>query len=236
MEKILTQEDQRYLRMMCKYLTTLGLKVGTIELYLDEGPLSDINYEWVTHFSNSYTGEIPDGLKLILQKIVNYIDENGLTDELSSIDNINRDTLEINIYVDRQEIEAEQTVTYVVPEEDQQTVHDSDEDKEIFNSWLGFGLKAPSNGKLTVRYQGSGDDGALDNHFDETDERVPADIEDTILNYISSAYSGWENDLGAEGMVILDFNEKTTTIYHTYFTDTSDSEILWRENFAKRDI
>lgn len=238
MEKILTQEDQRYLRMICKYLITKDSKVGTIEIYLDEMSLEDINYDWL--YFSGISGQIPDGLKLILEKIIKYIVENELTDKLTHVDYyLNMNRLEINIYPKTKEIEVDHTVSYVVPDEGDETLFDSDEDKETFDNWLNNGLnlvKVPENGKLTVEYHGSGDDGYLDDTFVETGENVPRNIRDFMAYFINSTYSGWENNLGAQGRITLNFNNKTIKNYHSYNDDVVEGETLWRENFAKRDI
>ena len=51
---------------------------GNIEFDIDSYSVfdpNDIDWNEITHFSNNYRADIPSGLIPILQKIVNYVDE-----------------------------------------------------------------------------------------------------------------------------------------------------------------
>ena len=96
--QILTPEDKKYLRKISNYLNSIGMKDGNIEIDMDGqyGDLSSINYMRLTHFSNNYSAEIPLGLNQIVEKIMNYIDSEGLYNE-PNVDNINYERLDIDI-------------------------------------------------------------------------------------------------------------------------------------------
>ena len=78
---ILTPEDKQYLRRVCRYLGSLGMIDGSIEMDIDSGwnfDFDEINWEDQTHFANNYSAEVPDGLIPIYKKIADYIQENNL--------------------------------------------------------------------------------------------------------------------------------------------------------------
>ena len=69
--EILSPEDKKYLRRISNYLNSMGMQDGTIEIDFDgeHGDISEIDYEQITHFSNNYYADIPDGLIPIIKKI-----------------------------------------------------------------------------------------------------------------------------------------------------------------------
>jgi len=85
---ILTSEDKQYLRRVCRYLGSLGMQDGSIEIDIDSGwdfDFSEINFEDQTHFANNYSAEVPEGLIPILKKLqitfkkITYIDQQNMT-------------------------------------------------------------------------------------------------------------------------------------------------------------
>ena len=77
MKALLTDDDKKYLKRVSNYLNSLGIKYGNIEIGI-EGGWDNIEWREITHFSNNYNADIPEGLILILKKIVNYVVENDL--------------------------------------------------------------------------------------------------------------------------------------------------------------
>jgi hypothetical protein len=53
---VLTPEDKKYLRRICRYLASLGMKEGTLEMEVDDGyfDFSDIDWSRETHFSKKF--------------------------------------------------------------------------------------------------------------------------------------------------------------------------------------
>jgi len=96
--QILTPDDKKYLRRISNYLNSLGMQDGNIEIDMDGryGDLSSINYMQLTHFSNNYSAELPLGLTQIVEKIMKYIDSEGLYNE-PDVDETNYERLDIDI-------------------------------------------------------------------------------------------------------------------------------------------
>ena len=80
--QVLTPEDKKYLRKVSNYLNSLGMQDGSLEIDVDSpwdfDFREDIDWAYMTHFTNNYSAEIPSGLIPILQKIANYIEDNSL--------------------------------------------------------------------------------------------------------------------------------------------------------------
>jgi hypothetical protein len=83
-EKLLTEDELKYLRMISRYMLSMGLTNSYIVMEADEWDnqteIKDIDWEYVTHFDWNQRVEIPARFIEILQKIFNYIDESGKYD------------------------------------------------------------------------------------------------------------------------------------------------------------
>ncbi len=69
---ILSPEDKQYLRRVCRYLGSLGMQDGSIEMDVDSYgnfDFSEIDWTQETHFANNYSAEVPDGLIPIFKKL-----------------------------------------------------------------------------------------------------------------------------------------------------------------------
>ena len=238
MKGILTTEEKQYLNRICRYLGSLGMTEGLINFEIDNevDSLSEDYFEWkyVTHFENNYRADIPDNLIPILKKIVNFV--------------VNSDKFEIdyNLYLNYQQIEIEidckskditvrHYYTFIDRGSTSYDEYDSNEDKEMFDSWMDEDLKdteVPEEGILTARYNGGGDSGYLESNFEETGEPIPAEIEDWCYRELSSNYGGWENNEGGDGVFIFNFNNSTIAHEHTDNIDENDTNTLYEENFS----
>ena len=77
------------------------------------------------------------------------------------------------------------------------------------------------DGVFELVYNGGGDSGQFDEPID-----IPRDIETLGYEIIDVYHSGWENNEGADGTVIIDLETKGVSIYHTeYYEDTEYEEI-----------
>lgn len=237
MANILTPEDKKYLRMVSNYLQSIGMKDGMIEFEVDGGYFNpkDIQWNGITHFSNNYMAEIPFGLYPILKKILEYVYENDLIGEIDDVD-VNYETINIDIDTQFKDISVSHTWSYYESGDVEGTTFDSNEDKEQFQNWINDELSTteiPENGILTVKYDGSGDSGWVNESFDETTESIPANIQTWCEEKVSSNFPGWENNEGGSGEFIFDFNTKVITLNHIMNYEESKSDTIFEENFTK---
>lgn len=228
MKEILTLEDKRYLRMICKYLTSLRMKEGTVQITRDDSEgYTNVAWEYITRFDNNFKAEVPDGLKLILEKILNYLVENDLINDEHDYD-VDWGAIDIDISVEDKSIQVVESISYVDSNEYETEV---ELNENQFNKLLNEDVKVPDNGILTIRYNGSGDDGYIDNAFDETGDAIPSNLENFVYAELSELHGGWENDTGSSGSFIVNFNNKTIINVHRDYFDESDTKTLWSEFF-----
>jgi hypothetical protein len=235
---ILTPEDKQYLRRVCRYLGSLGMIDGSIEMDIDSGwnwDFSDINWEDQTHFANNYNAEVPDGLIPIYKKIADYIQENNLY-RSPQYDDINYERVDFDIDTERQEISVNHWWSYYDTGDSSSVEWDGEQGKELFEEWQGDGvfdeLDIPDNGILTIKYNGGGDSGFIENTFEEIGDQVPAAIEDWCYNELEDHFGGWEINEGSDGEFVFDFNNMTITLNHTYNIDETTSDTIYKEDFS----
>lgn len=241
MTKVLTQQEKQYLRKVSNYLGSLGMKDGDIEFEMEhyEGSIDYDNIDWryLTHFSNNYRAEIPPGLYPILEKIMKYASDNELfSSKAVDADEITWQKFEITINRVENTISLFHYWTYYGTEDGSFMNYDDVDDDGFFTDWIDSGIfnetEIPGDGILTVNYSGGGDDGYLENQFYENGSQVPAEIEDWCYDQLASNFGGWEINEGSFGKFIFDFKNKTVELEHTYNTEVNESDTLWEENFG----
>ena len=238
MKGILTPEEKKYLRRVTNYLNSLGMYDGNIEFDIDSYSVfdpNDIDWNEITHFSNNYRADIPSGLIPILQKIVNYVDEQNNFEDLD-MDMINYQRVEFDIDVKEKKIVLSQWWSYYERGDGSSIEFDSDEDIEKFKRWEDnefSEVEIPNDGIFTVPYNGGGDTGYMEDRFDQNGGAVPAGIEDWCYTQLSTNFGGWENNEGSDGQFIFDFNNKIVTLDHTDNIESNDSNTLFEESFAE---
>ncbi len=237
MKKILTKDEKKYLRRVSNYLLSLGMDNGNIEIHSDSGYSDfpeDTNIDEWTSFSNNHRAEIPEGLRPILKKIVDYVSQYDIQVDVDE-DVINYQTFEININVENKEITVMHYWYYYDKGESITTEYEGEEGAEIFDEWekknVFNDLQIPEDGILTIRYNGSGDSGYIEDSFSEITESVPAEVETWAYDQLESSFGGWEINEGSEGEFVLDFNEKTILHYHTENSEMNGSDTLYEEEF-----
>jgi hypothetical protein len=236
---ILTSEDKQYLRRVCRYLGSLGMIDGSIELDIDTGwnfEFSDIDWDDQTHFSNNYSAEIPDGLKPILKKIAEHIQENNLF-QSPDVDDINYERVDFDIDCKKSEISINHWWTFYQRGDGNNVTWDAEDDKQIFEEWEKDGvfedLTIPDDGILTVKYNGSGDSGFIESNFDENYDGVPAPMEDWCYQQLERYYGGWEINEGSDGEFIFNFHDMTIELNHTYNVEQDAHDTIYEESFAE---
>lgn len=234
--QILSPEDKQYLRRISNYLNSLGMDDGSIEFDFDGeyGNISDIRFDEITHFTNNYSAEIPSGLIQIIQKIMNYVDSEGLYNE-PDIDAKNYERLDIDIDTKTKEISINHWWSYYDRGDGSSIEFDSQEDLEQFDNWRNDELSTidiPETGILTLKYNGSSDSGYIESSFDENGDAVPAGIEDWCYRALENNFGGWEINEGSDGEFIFDFNNSMVTLNHTMNTEETATDTLYEESFA----
>jgi hypothetical protein len=236
MKGILTPEEKQYLRRISNYLGSMGMQDGNIEIDMDNGwqfNYEDVNWDFVTHFTNNYNADIPSGLIPILQKIMKYCDEHNLIKE--NDEDINYQRLEYDIDVDSKKISFNHWWSFYSKGEGSSVTWEDEQGKEQFEHWEESGvfedLTIPDDGILTIQYNGSGDSGYLENSFNETSDGVPASIEDWCYRELSDNYSGWEINEGSDGQFIFNFHDMTIELIHTENIEDNASDTYYEESF-----
>jgi len=236
---ILTPEDKQYLRRVCRYLGSLWMIDGSIEMDIDSGwnwDFSDINWEDQTHFANNYNAEVPDGLIPIYKKIADYIQENNLY-RSPQYDDINYERVDFDIDCQKGEISVNHWYSYYDRGDSNSVTWDAEDDKEIFKEWEKDGvfedLDIPDDGILTIKYNGSSDSGFIENSFEEIGDQVPATIEDWCYNQLERHFGGWEINEGSDGEFIFNFHDMTIELNHTYNVEENETDTIYEESFAE---
>ena len=238
MAEILTTEEKKYLNRTCNYLASLGMTEGTINIELDSDQYDlsheDIDWKYVQHFENNYRAELPEGLVPILKKVMNYVIDEGVFDS-PDMDSMSYQMIGIEIDCSRKELTVTHDYSYYSRDEGSSIAYDSDEDKARFDKWMEEDMQdveVPSEGILTLSYNGGGDSGYIESSFDETSDAVPASIEDWCYSQLESHFGGWEINEGSDGRFIFNFNNSTVELEHTYNTEENESKTLFEENFS----
>jgi len=238
MKDILTPEEKKYLNRTCNYLASLGMKEGTINIELDSDQYSlthdDIDWKYVQHFDNNYRADLPEGLRPILQKVMNYIIDEGKF-ESPDMESMSYQNIGIEIDCSRKELTVTHNYSYYDRGNGSTVEYESDEDKSKFDKWMEEDLQdveVPSDGILTLSYNGGGDSGYIESTFDETSDAVPASIENWCYSQLEKHFGGWEINEGSDGRFIFNFNNSTVELEHTYNTEEHDSYTLFEENFS----
>jgi hypothetical protein len=238
MAEILTPEEKKYLNRTCNYLASLGMTEGTIDINLDSDHYDlsheDIDWKYVQHFDNNYRAELPEGLLPILKKVMNYVVDEGVF-ESPDIESMSYQNISIEIDCSRKELTVTHDYSYYSRDEGSSIAYDSDEDKARFDKWMEEDMQdveVPSDGVLTLSYNGGGDSGYIESSFDETSDAVPASIENWCYSQLESHFGGWEINEGSDGRFIFNFNNSTVELDHTYNIEESESKTLFEENFS----
>ena len=237
MKGILTPEEKQYLRRISNYLGSMGMQDGNIEIDMDnqeEFDYENVDWDYITHFTNNYNADIPSGLIPILQKIMKYCDDNNLIKEPDN-DDTNYQRLEYDIDVDSKKISFTRWWSFYTRGEGSSVTWEDEQGKSLFEHWEESGvledLTIPEDGILIVTYNGSGDSGYLESSFNETGDGVPAAMEDWCYRELSDNYSGWEINEGSDGQFIFNFHDMTIELVHTENIEDNASDTYYEESF-----
>lgn len=68
---------------------------------------------------------------------------------------------------------------------------------------------------IEATYEGSGDDGYIN-------ESVSSNVESLLYEILSIDYSGWENNEGGNGRIVIDFEDKAVSVEHTQYSEDTE--------------
>jgi hypothetical protein len=231
MENILTPNEKKYLGKISRYLKSMGMSYGEIlfEMEPDDDEISYRENYFPTNFENNYTAEIPDGLVPILKKIIDYVDDEGLYDEVPNDAYIDYQRFEITIDSDKREISLTHIYSYQTEGGSEGVEYD-----DMIEEWEEKGVfddtEIPEDNYLVLKYNGGGDSGYIESNF-ESGQSVPTEVEEWCYQQLEDNFSGWEINEGSQGEFQFDFNEKTVILSHAYNIEESRSNTLWEEEF-----
>lgn len=228
MKALLTDNDKKYLRRVSNYLKSLGIQYGNIEIGI-EGGWDDVEWGEITHFTNKYNADVPEGLILILKKIVDYIIENDLGEVHGSELEWFRGEFDIDTV--RQEISiSEYWTEYDTNDVVSSEFEDEPELFETIDLLFSRGEKKPK--ELTVTFAGSGDSGYLEDSFNEVKLSVPAGIEDWCYTTLENSVGGWEINEGSSGNFVFNLEDKTVTLNYYENVEVGRTNTLYEEKFS----
>jgi hypothetical protein len=230
-QNILTPEEKKYLGKVSRYLSSLGMSYGEIQFEMepDDDEISYRENYFPTHFENNYTAEIPDGLVPILKKIIGYVDDDGLYDEVPNDAYIDYQRFEITIDSDKREISLTHIYSFLTEGGSEGVEYD-----DMIEEWEEKGIfddtEIPEDNYLALKYNGGGDSGYIESNF-ESGQSVPTEVEEWCYQQLEENFGGWEINEGSQGEFQFDFNEKTVILSHAYNIEESKSNTLWEEEF-----
>lgn len=229
--KLLTTEDKKYLGRVCRYMGSMGMERGEIDIDVDSGYFDSdyVNVEDIKSFSNNYSADIPEGLYPILDKVIKH------SADLWNNDLDNVDYATFNIYIDCRENSVTSYQVYTVTEPDESSgtewgeedISDDETLLEVFDS-----LDEVSGGKneLEITYEGSGDSGYIDDRM-SNGEDVPANVQDWCYITLENLHGGWEINEGSRGTFIFTLSPRQIELNHTFYIQEHKSDTLWEEKF-----
>ena len=234
MSAILTLEEKKYLRRICRYLGSLGMTEGNLEFEVENSDFDceGINWKEMTHFSNNYRAEIPDDLRTIFQKCFQHLCDKNLI-ESPDVDDVNYERLEITIHCQEREIAITHYYSYYDRGQEEGVSYsladygDDDVLKSVFKSLDEMKIKEKN---LRLDYYGSGDSGYLEGNF-SSGHMVPAEVEDYCYRMLENNFGGWEINEGSQGYFLIDRKNKVIELLHTSNIEESESDTLWEETF-----
>lgn len=215
---------------MCRYLASLGMTEGIIDIDIDGYQRMDIEDFDFNYFSNNYSAEIPEPYIDIVKKIFQHVLDEKIIDEYR-YDEVNYERLDISLDCQNKELTVGYYYSYYdIGDSSGVQWTDADEGvNEIFEI-LESDVTPSGDNILTVEYNGSGDSGYIESKF-TNGEDVPTDIEDWCYSELESHFGGWEINEGSQGSFHFDINEKEINLNHTYNTEENVLKTIWEEEF-----
>jgi hypothetical protein len=224
MKPILTPEDKKYLKFFVKYLQSYGEKTGTFR-FEDFG--SGYDYEGggdTLQLEENYYLEIPPTIVPIMDKIVNYCQQNipEVDDDISSAE------LEIEINNDGS-ISARYCWRFFTVDNLHNSFDVSDGLEKVFNELDEENI----SGTIFVTFDGNGDSGSIEQAEDESGHSVnlSTEMEDWCYNILENNYGGWEINEGSSGKFIFDIENRTCELEFGWNNENTECDTVYEEKF-----
>lgn len=237
--ELFTTEDKKALRLLSKYMQSLGISSGQIDFSFYDGD-SDVDLSQevpfgsrsTQTFSNHYNVEIPEFLHPIIDKILLYC--NGKTDFGGDIDvdYFNYFRLEIEIDVERKQVSATAYCGYYEAGDVDGTTWEASEDEKV-EKLIDILSEEQENEILYLKYNGGGDSGYIEESFDGG-EQVPAIVQDWCYDQLESLHGGWEINEGSDGSFEFDLRNGIINLNHTMNTEVDKQDTIFEESFGKK--
>ena len=224
MKPILTPEDKKYLKFFVKYLQSYGEKTGTFR-FEDFG--SGYDYEGggdTLQLEENYYLEIPPTIVPIMDKIVNYCQQNipEVDDDISSAE------LEIEINNDGS-ISARYCWRFFTVDNLHNSFDVSDGLEKVFNELDEENI----SGTIFVTFDGNGDSGSIEQAEDESGNSVSlsTEMEDWCYNILENNYGGWEINEGSTGKFIFNTEDRTCELEFGWNNENTECDTIYEEKF-----
>jgi len=233
MEKILTPEEKKYLGAVSRMIQSYGTTYSYIEFEYEsrlrrfdaqEFSLQDTNY-----FDNNRDIEVPEKLKEILTKCLQYVEQNieNYDDPYFEYD-VNYGRIVIYIEAVKKILKISYDYYYYGTESGGGVTYSLSDDEDLKPIFDALEEEGISNDEL--RYNGGGDSGYIENTF-ESGKGVPAVVEDFCYSALERNFGGWEINEGSSGQFDFNMDDKEIYLNHTYNTEENGSVLLFKQSF-----
>lgn len=232
---ILSPNELKYLRSMCRYLGSMGMTNGIVYIDIDNYGDFDLDafiksIDNTSHFDNNFRAEIPEGLKEIFKKVLIHIAKEGIYSE-PDVDELNYERIEIEIDCEEKSLVADSFYSYFSKDDGMsQAWEDTEEVNEVFKS-IQDDPELAGQSVLELRYHGSGDSGYIEDYFVDN-FAVPAYVIDWAYNVLENCCGGWEINEGSDGLFRFDTINNSVYHYHSNNYEENEQRTLFEIKFG----
>lgn len=220
----LTESEKKGLRRFSLLLESLSDEPWQLSLWFDDGSLSESLHHNKYFYSKNASGnvEIDLFMEALLDNLLREIEQNEMLYNYWSEDygdycngyvifeiNPKEKTFSINFEYETNTSEDFNS-TYGFKEFGKL----NDEEHNIIQNYKEKGVEH------IVSFDGGGDSGYIEDKDQNTDEEIPAFINDWLYRILQEDYRGWEIDSGSTGVFEIDYENETIYCSITEF-DTS---------------
>jgi hypothetical protein len=195
------------LELLLKFLNKLNVNTASLEVEIYDGEIVHIDKGMSTDTGSYFN--LPQPLSSYIDNIVEpYVEEYFETYEsmegLDYDEFTGQETLTIKFYPKERKIEitSEEVWSDTGVDESEIDLNNYPDLKELVNQvFEEFGY----NGEILIDYEGSGDDGYINNtmKINGVEQDLNEEIEEIVYNVLGNFYGGWENNDGSKGMVTI---------------------------------
>ena len=227
---LLTPEEKKFLRAFCRYIQSWGLT--RVDLRIEVDGYDFENQEIPNYFENAYNVKVPTNLVSFLENLKKKVIDADLWEE-KDVENLNYESVEINIDAEDEEIEFVHIISYTVEGDSEGQTWTKDEDNEVVEKIMKiFEDNGLTKEEYTLSYNGSGDSGYIEDNFDDS-ESAPEEIKDWSYDQLENSYGGWEINEGSRGEFIFDLVNQKISFYHSPNIEENEQDTFYSENFSK---